>query len=159
MMQELLDSLLSAALAQPLYTSGDVVAEAHENLFFLALTREELALLTAPAIEEWLKAIVAGKKRQVQAQRGSHYPMQFYCWHDAQASRLRFSLVSAAAALPFRCAIRFAELPVIVHEFLAQEYLIFDENLFDADEITASWTAIEEAAKEYTLHVWHTALP
>jgi hypothetical protein len=158
-MQEILASLLSAALSQPLHTSDDVMAEARENLFFLAPAKAELTLLTAPAVEEWLQAVLASKRRQLRMQRGSHYPMQFYCWHDAQAMQLRFSLVSAAAALPFGCAIRLAELSVIVQEFLAQEYLIFGENLFDADEITASWAAAAEAAaQEYTLHVWRTII-
>jgi len=159
-MQEIPDLLLSAALSQPLHIADDVLAEAHENLFFLAPTKAELALLTAPAIEEWLQAVVAGKRRQLRAQRGSHYPMQFYCWHDAQATQLRFSLVSAAAALPFGCAVRFAELSVIVQGFLAQEYLVFGETLFDANEVTASWVAAAEAAtQEYTLHIWRTILP
>lgn len=159
-MQEILASLLSAALSQPLHTSDDVIAEARENLFFLAPAKAELTLLTAPAIEEWLQAVLAGKRRQLRAQRSSHYPMQFYCWHDAQAMQLRFSLVSAAAALPFGCAIRLAKLSIIVQEFLAHEYLVFGENLFDADEVIASWAAAAEAAaQEYTLHVWRTIIP
>jgi hypothetical protein len=156
-MQEILDSLLSAALSQPLHTADNVLEEAHENLFFLAPTKDELALFTAPAIEEWLQAVLAGKQRQLRAQRGSHYPMQFYCWHDAQAMQLRFSLVSAAAALPFGCTLHLADLSVIVQEFLAQEYLVFGETLFDADEVTASWVAAA-VAQEYILHVWHTII-
>jgi hypothetical protein len=160
-MQEILDSLLSAALVQPLHTADDVLAEAHENLFLLAPTKAELAFLTAPVIEEWLQAVLAGKRRQLRAQRGSHYPMQFYCWHDAQATQLRFSLVSAAAALPFGCALRLVDLSVIVQEFLAQEYLAFGENLFDANEVTASWAAAAEAAatQEYILHIWRAIIP
>lgn len=159
-MQEILDSLLPAALSQPLCTSDDVLEEAHKNLFFLAPTKAELSLLSAPAIEAWLKTVLAGKRWQLQEQRGSHYAMQFYCWHDAQASQLRFSLVSAAAALPFGCTLRFADLSVIVREFLAQEYLIFGENLFEIDEATASWAAVAEAAaQEYVLHVWRTIIP
>lgn len=160
-MQQILDLLLSAALSQPLHTADNVLEEAHENLFFLAPAKAELALLTAPAIEKWLQAVVAGKRQQLQTQRGSHYPMQFYCWHDAQATQLRFSLVSAAAALPFGCTVRLADLSVIVQEFLAQEYLVFGETLFDADEVTAAWAAAAEAAaaQEYILHVWRTIIP
>jgi hypothetical protein len=158
-MQELLDSLLSAALSQPLCTSDDVLMEARENLFSLVPAKAELALLTAPAIEEWLQATLVGKRRQLRAQRGSHYPMQFYCWHDAQATQLRFSLVSAAATLPFGCTLHLADLSVIVQEFLTQEYLVFGENLFDADEVTDSWVAATEAAaQEYILNVWRTVI-
>ena len=46
--------------------------------------------------------------------------MRFYCWHDAQAGQLRFSLVSAGLEpLPFGCPVESeAELGQVVRDFL-----------------------------------------
>ena len=155
-MEKMLDSLLAAALAQPLHLSAEVLAEARENSFYLALDESELHLCQAPALEAWLEAVVAGKHQQVQQQRGNHYPMQFYCWHDAQASQLRFSLVAAAAALPFGCPTRLVGLSVVVQEFLTQEYLLFDKNLFEPDSAIGQLAAAPAA---FALPVWRTILP
>lgn len=115
-------------------------------------------MLTVPAVEQWLRAVVAGKRQQLLAQRGN-YPMQFYCWHDAQASQLRFSLVSGAAALPFGCPLRLAELSVVAQEFLAQEYLVFDENLFEPDSAAGRLAATQATAEECALPVWRIVIP
>ncbi|WP_460581742.1 hypothetical protein [Hymenobacter arcticus] len=85
--------------------------------------------------------------------------MQFYCWHDALASQLRFSLVSAAARLPFGCSIRLVESSIVVQEFITQEYLIFDENLFKADSATGQLATAQAVAEEFTLPVWRTLIP
>ena len=46
--------------------------------------------------------------------------MQFYCWHDAQAGQLCFSLVSVGGAgLPFGCPIE----PVSVLRAVVQDFL------------------------------------
>jgi len=158
-MPDLLTSLLPYALAQPLCISDVLFEEANENLFYLGPTGFELALLTAPNVEKWLHAVLAGKRWQLLAQRGRHYPMQFYCWHDAQASQLRFSLISAAAALPFSCALRLVELPVVTQAFLAQERLLFDVNIFTPDSDTGRLASAQAAAEEFVLPVWRVLLP
>ncbi len=157
-MLKALDSLLLDALTQPLHTSGNVLEEANENLFYLGLAESGLSLLTAPAVKEWLKKVLAGKRQQLQQQRGSQYPMQFYCWHDAQAMQLRFSLVSAAAKLPFSCPLRLVGLSVVVQEFLTQKYLIFDENLFEPNSASGQLAATQVATEEFVLPVWRTVI-
>jgi hypothetical protein len=158
-MTDLLASLLPDALAQPLCISDKVLEEARENLFYFGPAESELPSLTAPSVEAWLHAVLASKRRQLLAKRGHHYPMQFYCWHDAQASQLRFSLVSAAAALPFGCALRLVELSAVVQEFLAQEYLVFDVNLFNPDSDAARLASVQAAPEAFVLPVWRVLLP
>lgn len=158
-MEKTLGSLLADALAQPLHTAANVQEEARENLFYFALLESEMSLCTAPALEAWLEAVLTGKRQQLQQQRGRRYPMQFYCWHDAQASQLRFSLVAATALLPFACPIRLVESSVVVQEFIAQECLLFDENLFEADSSAGQLAATQSVAEEFTLPVWRTLIP
>jgi len=156
-MQKALNSLLKAALAQPLHTSADALEEAHENLFYLETAESELSLGAAPALETWLTAVVAGKRQQLQQQRGG-CAMQFYCWHDAQASQLRFSLVAAAAPLPFGCPVRLVELSVVVQAFLTQRHLIFDENLFESTSPAGQLAAAQAATEEFVLPVWRIVI-
>jgi hypothetical protein len=156
-MPDIFAPLLATALSQPISISDNVFEEARENLFYLGLAEAELALLTVPAVEQWQRAVVAGKRQQLLAQPGK-YPMQVYCWHDAQASQLRFSLVSAAATLPFGCPLRLAALSVIVQEFLAQEYLVFDRNLFDPDSAAKQLAATQAAVEEFALPVWRIVI-
>jgi hypothetical protein len=158
-MSETLESFLTAALRQPLHTSTEVLEEAQENMFYLGLAEAELPLYTAPVIEAGLATVLAGKREQLLAQRGSSYAMQFYCWHDAQASQLRYSLVSAAAALPFGCPLRLVELSVVVQEFLTQEYLIFDKNIFELDTAAARLAAEQVGTEEFILPVWRIFIP
>lgn len=156
--QQLLDSLLSEALTQPVHISTDVQEEARENLFYFGLSEAELPLASSSALEAWLQAVVASKRQQLQ-QQGDHYPMQFYCWHDAQATQLRFSLVSAVAPLPFSCALQLVELPDVVREFLTQEYLLFDQNIFNPDSAAGRLATAQATGSEFTLSVWCTVIP
>lgn len=158
-MPQALGSLLATALAQPLYTSTDALEEAHENLFYFELAEAELPLYTAPSIETWVAAAVTGKRQQLLHQRPDGYAMQFYCWHDAQASQLRFSLVSAAAALPFRSQLQLVELAIVVREFLRQEYLLFGKNIVESDTPAAELAAEQAATQEFILPVWRTVIP
>jgi hypothetical protein len=139
--------------------ADEVHEEARQNLFYLGLAEAELALLTVPAVAQWLGAVEASKRQQLLAQVGSHYPMHLYCWHDALASQLRFSLVSAAVPLPFGCPLRLTELAVIVQEFLTQEHLVFDENIFEPDSAAGQLAAEQGAAEEFVLPIWRIIIP
>jgi cytochrome c1 len=156
-MQKALYSLLKAALTQPLHTSADALEEAHENPFYLKIAEFKLFLGAASALEIWLAAVVAGKRQQLQQQRGG-YAMQFYCWHDAQASQLRFSLVAAAAPLPFGFPVRLVELSVVVQAFLTQQHLVFDENLFEFASPAGQLAAAQAAIEEFVLPVWQIVI-
>ncbi|WP_345229257.1 hypothetical protein [Hymenobacter ginsengisoli] len=136
--------------------STNVLEEARENMFYLGLAEAELCLHTAPTLEAWLAAVVAGKGQQL---RGKHKVMQFYCWHDAQASQLRFSLVSAGMALPFHCPLQLVELSVVVQGFIKQECLTFDQNLFESDMPAGQLMAEQAESTEFTLPVWRTIIP
>lgn len=156
-MQKVLNSLLKAALAQPLHTSANALEEAHENLFYLEIAESELSLGAAPALESWLAAVVTGKRQQLQ-QNLSGLAMQFYCWHDAQASQLRFSLVATAAPLPFGCLVRLVGLSVVVQAFLTQKHLAFDENLFEFASPAGQLAAAQAATEEFVLPVWQIVI-
>jgi hypothetical protein len=97
----------------------DVTAEARCNLWTFGLSAEQRAAVTVAEVEEFVRAVVAARGRWLAA-RGAG-PMRFYCWHDAQAGQLRFSLVSAGAApLPFGCPIEpVSVLRAVVRDFLA----------------------------------------
>lgn len=158
-MQQLLDAQLAAALSQPIHISTDTQQEARENLFCLELTAEEIPLVTASDLVAWVLAIVAGKSQQLRQLRGTHYPMQFYCWHDALTAQLRFNLIAASAPLPFGCALRLVGLATIVQEFTNPEYLIFDENLLDPDSATGRLATVQAEAEEFILPIWRTEIP
>lgn len=139
-----------------MHTSTEVLEEAQKNLCYFGLAGAKPPLDTAPAIEAGLATVLAGKRPQLLAQRGAGYVMQFYCWHDAQASQLRFSLVAAAAALPFQCPLRLVELSGVVQEFLMQAPLVFDQSSCAPDTPTGQLRA-EQAA--VALPIWRTIIP
>lgn len=89
---------------------GDAVAidaqdlhhEAMANLWCFSPTDEEAPGIRAEALAAFVQQIVAARRQQLHGGPA----MLFYCWHDAQARQLRFSLVSAChGRLPFRCAV------------------------------------------------------
>ncbi|MGL6076256.1 MAG: hypothetical protein ACRC8S_19040 [Fimbriiglobus sp.] len=96
----------------------DIIAEALGNLWTFNLTAEERAVVTVADVEEFIWAIAAARGRWLTGLRSR--PMRLYCWHDAQAGQLRFSLVSDnSGLLPFACAFEpVSELRAVVREFL-----------------------------------------
>ncbi|MCB2408626.1 hypothetical protein [Hymenobacter lucidus] len=133
--------------------SSDLFLEAQHNEHALSLTAAQAQSLTVEDLRQMIYHIIAAKREQLQHIRGSSYAMQFYCWHDEQAGQLRFSLIAAAAMLPFGCRVQLvAEVADILQPFLTSSYL---------DGI--SWSELEEAtpsfeADEYLLKVWQTVL-
>jgi hypothetical protein len=49
-------------------------------------------------------------------------------------------------------------LSVVVQEFLTQEYLVFDENLFEPDSAAGLLAATQVAAEEFALPVWRIVI-
>jgi hypothetical protein len=96
----------------------DITTEARGNQRSFRLDDGHRAAVAPSEVEEFVRAIAAARGRWL-TERGAG-PMRFYCWHDAQAGQLRFSLVSAGqAALPFGCPVDPAtDLAVVVRQFL-----------------------------------------
>jgi hypothetical protein len=96
----------------------DIIAEASGNLWTFGLDDDQRVATTLAAVEEFVRAVAAARRGWL-ADHGLG-PMRFYCWHDAQAGQLRFSLVSAGpAALPFRCPVDpTVDLAVVARGFL-----------------------------------------
>ena len=104
----------AAVVVQP----DDIIAEAHGNLWTFGLDDDQRAAITSDEVEAFIRAVFIARGRWLtERQAGS---MRFYCWHDAQAGQLRFSLVSAAHdSLPFGCPIELVkDLNVVIQSFL-----------------------------------------
>ena len=111
---------LTDVAADPVVTlPEDAIAEARGNLWTFGLNDTQLADVTAADVEEFVRNVVSARSRWLAEQGVS--PMRFYCWHDAQASQLRFSLISdGKTAQPFGCPIEeVADLNTVVRDFLA----------------------------------------
>jgi hypothetical protein len=111
---------LTEVVADPIVVlPEDIIAEARGNLWTFGLDNGQRGAVTSASVEEFVRAVVAARGRWLAEHSAG--PMRFYCWHDAQARQLRFSLVSAGnAALPFDCPVEAAaDLCRIVREFLA----------------------------------------
>lgn len=106
--------------ADPVVTlPKDTIAEAQGNLWTFGLDGDQRAVVTAADIEGFVENVVSARSRWL-AEHGVSL-MRFYCWYDAQAGQLRFSLISGReTALPFECAIEeVVDLSLVVRDFLA----------------------------------------
>jgi hypothetical protein len=111
---------LTDVVADPVVTlPEDMIAEARGNLWTFGLDNEQLAVVTAAEVEEFVRVVVVARGRWL-AEHGAA-PMWFYCWHDAQVGQLRFSLISCGdTTLPFECPVeQVADLGTVVRDFLA----------------------------------------
>lgn len=92
--------------------------EARCNQWGFGLDAEQRAVVTARDVEEFIWAVVKARGRWL-AERGLG-PMRFYCWPDAQAGQLRFSLVSSGGIRGlFACPVDAVSLlRVVVSDFL-----------------------------------------
>lgn len=68
------------------------IAEARGNQWGFSLDAEQRVAVTTTHLEEFIRTVAVARGRWL-AERGLA-SMRFYCWHDAQAGQLRFSLVS-----------------------------------------------------------------
>ena len=100
-------------------TEGGFRREAHDNCWSFSITPEQAQGLTQADVTAFIDAVVEARRRQLMRMPSGHF-MTFYCWHDEQASQLRFSLVSAShGGLPFGAHLEECrELGLIVGLFL-----------------------------------------
>ena len=107
----------AAVVVQP----DDIIAEAHGNLWTFGLDDKQRASVTPDEVEAFIRAVLVARGRWLTERQAG--PMRFYCWHDAQAGQLRFSLVSAVHdSLPFGCLIELAkDLNVVIRHFLEDD--------------------------------------
>ncbi|TGE24099.1 hypothetical protein E5K00_02475 [Hymenobacter aquaticus] len=133
---------------------ADTIEEAQHNQHAFSLTAEQARQLPAERLTQMLRQVVAAKREQLHALRGSTYPMQFYCWHDEQAGQVRFSLISSAAPLPFGCQVRLvADLSSIVSAFLSAS----SDDEIPWHEVAAADEMADDSSAYY-LDVWKTQL-
>jgi hypothetical protein len=83
----------------------DINHEAISNMYYFSPREEENAEINRNALQHFLRAVIENRKNLLQKIKDPQ--MLFYCWHDAQARQLRFSMVSAShGRLPFGCQLR-----------------------------------------------------
>ena len=113
------DVVADAVVVDP----SNIAAEAHGNQWSFSITPEMAAAVSIADVEAFAAGVADARRAWLSA-RGAG-PMVLYWWHDEQAGRLRFSLVSAAhGRLPFgRCVIPAASFRVIAEEWLKSPYL------------------------------------
>lgn len=76
--------------------------ECRKNLWTFSISQSQAEVTTVEDVLNFLSGIMQARERQIKARLGLINPMLFYCWFDAKASQLRFSLVSASHnCLPF----------------------------------------------------------
>lgn len=81
--------------------AADILHEAQANMWSFSPHDDAPQDISTAGLVHFITQIMAARQQQLTAQP----PMLFYCWHDAQARQLRFSLVSAThGRLPFGCA-------------------------------------------------------
>ncbi len=116
------DWLTEVAADQVVIAPSDLGAEARGNQWSFALTSRQAAVLSPAHVASFVRAVAAARGRLL-SERGAA-PMLFSCWHDDQASQLRFSLVSASHdRLPFHCEVdQSATLESIAASFLDSPY-------------------------------------
>src|SRR5688572_14895667 len=71
---------------------ADLDTEITENLWLISMSAEDRSLLTLDDLLKFYAQLIANRASQVKA--ASKHGMIFYTWHDAQASQLRFCLIS-----------------------------------------------------------------
>ncbi len=143
----------------------DLFREAQGNLCVFTTCNAEAGTLQLQDIVQALHNVTETREQQLIEQYGSKHPMVFYCWVDAQAGQLRFSLVSAFhQKLPFGCTIKTVErLADIVEAFLRYPYhdgiplAEFEWPLStDLPQILAADVAV---ATDFVLDIWTARLP
>lgn len=151
-MHPLLSPFLRSACHYPICIFDQPLEEANGNLFYLSLSESERQQLSITDLVEWIEAVIEKKREQLQVKQRESYSMCFYCWYDALASQLRFSLVSASYKdnLPFRCPLQATNLSTVLHELLFPE----------AEKYTTKvW--VDEAGEQHPdvfLMIWTTTL-
>lgn len=92
--------------------------EAQSNQWGFSFTQEQVGGLSPEEVMTFLNDVLdTYSARLAQLNHGSR--MVFYSWFDAQASELRFSLVSAShGSLPFDCPIKTVSSPAQIVELL-----------------------------------------
>jgi hypothetical protein len=155
--QDGLAAWLVAATADAVVVRPDSIeSEAQGNLWWLSLSVEEVATVSASEVEEVVRAIAAARGRWLTGNAAG--PMIFYCWHDEQAGHLCLSLVSVNhGRLAFACEVApVDDLDAIVRSFLASPY--FEGVPWSELQSVSTEDATGEALP-HVLPVWLTRVP
>ncbi|MDP9910962.1 hypothetical protein J2W27_003078 [Variovorax boronicumulans] len=134
--------------------ADDINAEAVANMWCFSPRDDELSAVSEEGLTELIEQLVDARRQWLLRHSGSP-AMTFYCWHDAQARQLRFSLVSSShGRLPFGCAVDTRH----SHRSIAARIVATDwlnEAYFSSDAGNPS----EDAAREWVCPVSQTLLP
>lgn len=83
----------------------DIDHEAHDNLWGFSPADDQLARIDRHSVARFINEII--RYRQDSLRSVASGKLLFYCWHDAMARQLRFSLVSIShGRLPFGCKLK-----------------------------------------------------
>lgn len=98
----------------------DIDIECQANMWSVSLSPEQAKIVSIENVKDFILQVKLAYIDQLCAQGYPEGSMCFYCWHDEQAGRLRFSLVSASHKyLPFPCKLRGVEdIEAIVGDWL-----------------------------------------
>lgn len=154
---------LPEVAADPVLLSpGDLNSEAQANLWTFALTPEEAAVIPQSEVEKFLLEIINSRGKHLLNRKVQPKSVVFYCWHDEQASQLRFSLVSKShGRLPFGCRVKEVSNPSsIVRSFLQSPY----HGGIPRDELQPVLEGGEAEGKviepeDWEVEVWSVLLP
>lgn len=142
-------------------TKTGIHSEAHPNMWSFSLTMKQAKETTVEDVENFLYCVMAGREKQFQKQNIQAKSITFYCWHDAQAGQLRFSLVSSCHGyLPFGAKLKHvSSVQIIIKDWLDSHYLEgipFEEfEEISSDDLKESY----DDNIEFILPVWSTQIP
>ena len=99
---------------------ADIVHEARANMWHFSPSDEESNQITVAGVEQFIGEIIKNRKANLNGRE-----MLFYCWHDAQARQLRFSLISKSHnRLPFGCTVKQTfELSSVIEHIVHNDWL------------------------------------
>ena len=102
---------------------GDIKLETDNNLWSISASSKLISTLTIEELADFIERVISNRKEQVDARKSSA-KMMFYLWFDAQASQIRFNVISDyKAGLPFGCkVIRTDDYKPILSDFLKHPY-------------------------------------
>lgn len=146
---------LEPMISDKLYIGADrasLAEEIKQNIWLISVSEGERSATSIDDLEKFISAVVENRLMQVKAAHKDH-GMIPYLWFDAQASQLRFCVISDIHdALPFKAKINSMSNPrLIIEAFLSSKPEIsWDE--FDVEEFQMAEPRLE--MPKYILDVY-----
>lgn len=124
--------------------------EATSNMWYFSPSDDVCHEMDAHQVESFVRQVIENRRSLLR--KLSSPEMVFYCWHDAVARQLRFSMVSAChGRLPFSCDLHAtADLHEVIHQVVNEDWLVPNGARDDAEDEPG-----QEAAPRLTVFVAH----